>query len=466
MRKKNSTLRKHLRVIIIGAGEVGFHLSKRLAAENNDVVVIDISSTALRQVAETADVQVVEGSGASPAVLKEAGIDDADLLLAVTDSDEINIIACTFAASMSPHVMKVIRIRDDDYLGKEALNALEYLKIERIINPDEEVVDLIKRIITFPETLEINEFAGGKVKLVGYQVKNGPVLGQQLIHLPEIMEGVSVVVAAIVRDEQLIIPSGEDIIQAGDIVHFVCHHKNIPEVLSRMGSSMQAVKKIFIVGGGNIGFRLADRIGKKAHVKLLEKDEKRCEWLAKNLVHTIVLHGDGRDQDLLEQENIQEMDMVICLTEDEETNILTALLAKGMGAKRTVVSIDKFAYFPLVRAVGIRHIVSPRQSMINSLLRYVRKGKIVSATTLKGEEAEVLEAVIDEKSVLAGQAVMDLGLPKAVLILSMIRKEEALFPRGQDVIEVGDRVLILALRKDIPVLEKTLEASLKRTNIE
>lgn len=452
-----------MKVIIIGAGEVGFHIARRLAAENKDVVVVDKNPNALTRLIEYVDVQTVEGSGSAPVVLEKAGIHEADILLAVTDLDEINIIACAFASAMAPDCLKLARIRDDEYTGKEGRDVLAKLNIDKIINPDVEVVKAIERVVSLPEAGEMHDFAGGKVKLVRYRVGDCPVVGRQLMQLPDVMGDAGVIIAAILRDEKLIIPSGEDVIQKGDNVYFACMEEDVRTIIEILGGPTKRVREVLIIGGGDIGYRLASSLErvKKLHVRLIESDPDRCEWLAQHLHGTIVLNGEGRDQDLLREENVQEMDLVVCLTGDEETNILTSLLAKSLGAGRAVTRINKFAYFPLVRAIGIENLVSPRQSAVNTILQYMRKGQVISAAAIKGDEAEALEAVAQPNSDIVGKAIKDLDLPRGALILTIQRGDEVVFPSGDSVIEPGDRIVLLSTRKHIPRIEKRLEMKLE-----
>lgn len=450
-----------MKVVIIGAGEVGFHIAKRLAAEAKEVVVVDSSPRALKRISEGVDVQTIEGSGSNPAVLEDAGIRDADIMLAVTDSDEINIVACTFAAALAPGMVTLARIRKDEYLHFQQGRALSMLGIDKAINPDVEVVRAIERLIEIPGAEEINDFAGGRVKLVGYRVAGGPVVGVAMVNIRSVLGVSDVLIAAIVREDQLIIPSGTDVIQAGDLVYFVCFADNAQLVMQRMGCPMRQVRNVMIIGGGDIGLRLARSLEGRLHVKLVDSDPDRCQELAQALHKTLVLLGDGRDQDLLTEENIHEMDMAISLTGDEETNILASLLCRRLGAGKAVTRVNKFAYFNLVRTVGIEQIVSPRLAAVNSILQYMRKGKVLSAASIKGDEAEVLEAVALAHSDIAGKAIRDLNLPRGALILSIQRGEEVVFPTGGSVIMPDDRILILSTRRNIPRVEKSLTVKLE-----
>ena len=448
-----------MRIIIIGAGEVGYHIAQRLAVENKEVVVIDKSSDALRKLAEASDVQTIQGSGSSPEILEQAGIADADIFLAVTDSDEINLISCFFANMLSEGVTKLARVRSSMYTNYKHLLMEEGAGITKIINPDEEVVNSVLRLMSVPGAVEINEFAGGKIRLIGINLPDdSPVVGTQLLHLRDkIGEDLGIVIAALVRDGELIIPSGLDAIQKGDVVYFVCDIRDQEEILNRLAISDEPVREVMIIGGGNIGYKLAKALDNKFyHTRILENRQKRCEFLSERLDRPIVLMGDSTDQEILREENIQDMDMVIAVTGDEETNILSCLLAKSLGAKSTVTRINNFGYMPLIEPIGIDYVVCPRQSAINSLLHFIRRGKIISTVSIKGEQAEALEAVAHEDSPIVGKAVKDIDFPRGCLILCFQRGDEVVIPRGDTVIEPDDQLIIISTRHNIPKVEKTL----------
>lgn len=446
-----------MRVIIIGAGEVGFHISQRLAIENKEVVVIDTSAEALRKVAETSDVQTIQGSGSSPKVLEDAGIHDADIFLAVTDSDEINLISCFFANMLNERVTKLARVRSSSYTTYPDL--LKNAGITKVINPDEEVVNSVLRLMSVPGAVEINEFADGKIRLIGINLpEDSPIVGTQLIHLRDkVGEELGIVIAALVRDDELIIPSGLDAIKKDDVVYFVCDIRDQDDILKRFGVSAEPVKEVLIIGGGNIGFKLAKALDNKFfHTRLLESNQKRCEYLSERLDRPIVLMGDSTDQAILREENINGMDMVIAVTGDEETNILSCLLAKSLGAKSTVTRVNNFGYMPLIKPIGIDYVVCPRQSAINSLLHFMRRGRIISSVSIKGEEAEALEVVAHVDSPIVGKAIKDLVFPRGCLVLCFQRGDEVVIPRGDTVIEPNDQLIIISTRQNIPKVEKVL----------
>ncbi len=450
------------KIVIVGAGEVGYHIAQRLARESKSVVVVDLDPAALKRVAEGSDVQGVQGSGASPKVLDEAGAGDCDVFLAVTDRDEINIIACFFANILNPDAQKLARIRNEEYsLYREALMG-EGMNIGMTINPEVEIIKSIDRMVTVPGALEYNEFGDGKVKMVGIRVDESELTGLSLIKLREKMGDLKLVIGAIVREERLIIPTGADTVEAGDLIYFVSNHKDLPKISNAFGCQNLVIKDVLIIGGGNIGYKLAVLFERKGyHVKLVDRDETRCEELAEKLNKTIVLHGDGTDQDFLVEENVAAMDLVVSLTSDEETNILSSLLAKNMGAKKTITRINKTAYLPLVRAIGIEHSVSPRLSAVNSILHHVRKGQVLSTVSIKGEEAEALEAVAQENSAVVNKPLKDLHFPKGAIVLCLIRGDAVIVPTGDTVIRPQDRMVILALRKAVPKVENALTVTLE-----
>jgi trk system potassium uptake protein TrkA len=447
-----------VKIIIVGAGEVGYHFAEWLALEKKEVVVIDINSEVLQRVKDHLDVQTLLGSGSNPRVLEDSGLKTADIILAVTDKDEVNLIACFFANVIAPHIQKVALIRNPDYINYREALTRDILNIGLVINPEMEVVKSILRILGAPEVEEVNDFVGGRVKMLGkYLPPHSPLSGLKLMQLPEKIERNRMIIAALVRDETLIIPKGKDMLRAGDFVYFVCQTQDIEEILQLFGKQTTPLKNILVVGGGNIGFPLAKELEfRRLNVKLIEKDPQRCQVISAKLSRTLVLQGQATDQKFLEQENIGHMDMVAAVTWDEEMNILSCLLAKRLGAKKTIARVNKVPYIPLVQAIGIDHIVSPRLSAINTLFPYMRRGKVISTVTIRGKAAEVLEAEALAKSAIVGKPLKDLQFPKEALILCVFRGDEVIIPGGNTVIEPGNRVLILSTGAVIPLVEQAL----------
>lgn len=451
-----------LKIVIIGAGEVGFHIAQRLALENKEVVVIDHDEEALARVREHLDVQTIQGSGSNPRILKEAGIGEAEILLAVTNTDETNLIACIFANLLAPHIQKVVRIRNEDYDEYREALARDILNIGLVTNPDLEVINSVVRLITTPQVEDISDFAGGRIRLVRKQVPpDSPLNGLKLMNLPSVLQDTRMVIAAIIREDRLIIPTGADKIRGGDIIYFVCEKDELANIIKVFGTKIHPVKNVLIVGGGKIGLRLAQELENlHYYTKIIEKEADRCETLSAHLSRTIVLQGDGTDPELLQQENIGKMDLVVALTGDEELNILSCLLAKRLGAQITVARINKFAYMSLVQTIGIDHIVSTRMSAVNSILHFIRRGKILSTVSIADEEAEALEAIALENSAIVGTPLKDLKFPKGTLILCILRGDKVILPTGDSVILPNDRLIIMSTRRNIPVVEQSLMVKL------
>ncbi len=452
-----------MKVLIIGAGEVGFHIANRIALENKDVVVIDKNPEAIRRVSDHLDVQVMVGSGSSPVVLEEAGIRDADIMLAVTNSDEINLVACLVTNMISPFTKKLVRLRAADYDHYHDAFRTSLPHIDTIINPEIEVVKTIDLLMRFPGAVDVGEFSQGRVYFIGVTLdQDSSLAGLKLSRLSTQIGEKKLLIAALIRGEQLIIPRGDDRLISGDLVYFITKKDKVFESLKIFGKHEAPVQRAMIIGGGRVGYRLADMLEQKnIYTKIIEKSAERCRLLAERLNKAVVLQGDGSDQDLLAEENIKDMDAVITLTNDEETNILASLLAKQMGARKNITRISKFSYFPLMNMIGIQQVVSPRLSAINSILQHIRRGKVLSAKSIKGEQAEVMEALALETSDIVGKPLKNISFPKGTLVTGIIRGDNITIPSGESVIEPGDRIIIFAQRSAIPKVEKILMVKLE-----
>jgi len=452
-----------VRVVIVGAGEVGFHIAGRLALENKDVVVVDCNPEALKRLSETIDVQTVQGSGSSPAILEEIGIREAEILLAVTDSDEVNLVACLMADTLAPTTKKLARLRGADFDPYHDAFKTNPPHIDTVINPDFEVVRTIERLMRVPGAVDVGEFADGRIKFVGVYLEAGSKLaGAKLADLPDILDEERPLIAALVRDEKLIIPKGHNHLRQGDLVYFISQEKNLFKHLSIFDKHVSPVKRVLIIGGGKIGYRLAGRLeAQSINCKIIEKRADKCEYLADHLDRTVVLHGDGSDQSLLVEENIHEIDLVVTLTGDDETNILTSLLAKRLGAAKTITQINKFSYFPLLSTIGIEMLVSPRLSAIDSILQHIRRGKVLSALSIKGEAGEVMEALALPTSDIVSKPLKKVTFPKGAMVAGIIREDRIIIPNGESVVEPDDRIIIFATRDAVPGVEKILAVKLE-----
>jgi len=452
-----------LKVLIVGAGEVGFHIASHLARENKDVVIIDNDPAAIRHVSDNIDVKVVNGPGSSPVILEESGIKEAEILLAVTNSDEINLVACLVSNLISPSTKKIARIRHADYDKYNETFREHAPHIDTLINPEVEVVKTIDRLLKVPCAAEVEEFSDGRVKFVGIHLdKSAQLVGVRLSDIYAVTGKQSPLISAVVRDEELIIPRGNHRLKAGDLIYFISEKDRLIESLSIFDKHVEPIDRVMIIGGGSIGFRLATLLEKDSvYTKIIEKNSDRCTELAEKLNKAVVLHGDGSDQELLRAENVRNMDVVVTLTNDEETNILTSLLAKRMGAPKIITKISKFSYFPLMSMIGLEQVVSPRLSAINTIIQHIRRGKVLSTKSIKDEQAEIMEAVALETSDIVGKPIKEISIPEGALVTGIIRNDTVIIPTGQSVIEPGDRIIIFAKRQAIPKIEKILAVKLE-----
>ena len=450
-----------MKIIIVGAGEVGFHIAQKLSEENQDVFLIDKDPAQIKRVTENLDVQAMLGSGTSPNMLRTAGIMDADLMVAATDSDEVNLIACLLARHMNQYVLKVARLRNPEYLEEKELFTKGLLSVDQIINPESVMVETIRNLMLVPEASDVIDFVDGQIKLIGITIKpDSPFANRKLLSFKE-MEG-NVLVGAIVRGEQVFIPHGEDEILPDDLVYMVVRSNEFSQILQLLEIKNETLKRVIIVGGGETGTALATALDQtNISVKIIEKDNQKCTSLAEKLEKVIVIRGDGTDKDLLQEENIGDVDFMVAITGDEESNVLISLQAKGLGAKKTITRINKLSYIPIVSAIGIDTVVSARLSAIRAILQDIRKGKIISVAPLKGEHAEAIEAEALETSDIVNIPLSKVKFPKGAIVGAVVRGDEIIVPVGDTVIKPKDRLIIFALQTEVPKLEKLLTVRLE-----
>jgi len=384
-------------------------------------------------------------------------------MLAVTDRDETNLVACMVTDLLAPNTTKIARIRDAGFDDFHETFQSQAPHIDTIINPETEVVKTIQQLMSVPGAADVGQFADGRIKFVGVYIEpTSPLAGVRLSDLPVKAGNVRPLIAAVVREDRLIIPRGRDRLTAGDLVYFISEEEKLFDTLAVFDKHAEPIKRVLIIGGGRIGYRLAELLeARSISIKVIDKNPDRCALLAEKLDQTVVLCGDGSDQTLLDEENIKDMDVVVTLTDDEETNILTALLATRMGARKSIAKLDKFSYFPLMKAIGIEQVVSPRLSAINSILQHIRKGKVLSAMAIKGEQAEVMEAVAMETSDIVGRPLKDIDFPKGAMVIGVIRAGRIIIPSGESVILPEDRIIIFAQREAIPQIERILAVKLE-----
>ena len=444
-----------MRVIIVGAGEVGLQLAKSLSAEDIDVVVIDRSKEKLKRISEELDVALIEGEGGSPSVLKDAGADDADILLAVTDMDETNMVACLVAKVMFRIPRNVARIRNLEYSSNEVL--LQSLGIDPAISPEVEAARAVNRLIEVPFAADVEDYEDGRAKVIGFKIPPDSKLIGKVFKELDLIEP-KILIGAIKRGSKVIIPSGNDTLKKNDIIYLPVKRDNIDEVCSNIGGSTIPVKRVMIVGGGRIGFYVAKTMEERGiSVKIIERDVERCKFLLKSLKKSIILHGDGSDQKLLDEENINDMDIFAAISNNEELNIMASLLAKSLGAKKVITIVNKTDYLPLAHNLGVEAVLSPRLISAGIILKYVRRANILSLTTVAEGKAEIMEAEVKEGAVLVGKTLRDFELPKKTLIGAIMRDNEVIIPSGDDEIISGDRLIIFTLQESIKQVEKLLQ---------
>ncbi len=451
-----------MKIIILGAGQVGASVAQNLASEANDITVVDNRPEVLRDLQDRIDIRTVIGPASHPEVLTRAGAEDADMILAVTNSDETNMIACQVAYTLFHTPIKVARVRAQEYLAYPKLFTQEALPVDVLISPEQLVTDYISRLIEQPEALQVLEFAGGRVQLVAVRaVQGGPLVGQQLRELSTHMPGVEARVAAIYREGGDILPEGDTVIEANDEVFFIAARKHIRAVTSELRDLDKPVKRVIIAGGGNIGLRLAKSIESRYQVKLIDRDPETARRLSEQLDRAIVLLGDAADEELLLDENIENTDIFCALTNDEEANILSAMLAKRLGARKVMSLINRPSYVDLVQSEAIDIAVSPQQATIGSLLTHVRRGDVAAVHSLRRGAAEAIEAVAhgDKKtSKVVGRAVDDIKLPPGTTIGAIVRGEKVIIAHHDTVIESEDHVILFLVDKQhIPTVERLFQ---------
>lgn len=440
-----------MKIIILGAGQVGSSVASNLASEANDITVVDTDTELLRELQDRLDLRTVQGHAAHPEVLMRAGAEDADMILAVTNSDETNMVACQVAYSLFRTPTKIARIRSVGFTGYPQLFSPDAVPVDVLISPEQLVTEYIMRLIENPGALQVLDFAGGRVRLVGLRAfYGGPLVGNQLRVLYDHMPNVDARVAAIYRQGRAIQPEGDTVIEADDEVFFIAAKKNIRAVMSELRKLEKPFKRLMFAGGGNIGMRLAGALERDYQVKLIERDRQRAQQIAEDLPRTIVLHGDVSDEDLLLEENIENTDVFCAVTNDDEANILSAMLAKRLGARTVMALINRAAYVDMVQSGPVDIAISPQQATIGSLLTYVRRGDVVMVHALRRGAAEAIEAVAHGdpgSSRVVGRTIDEIDLPKGASIGAIVRGDEVLIAHHDTVIEAEDHVVLFLIDK-------------------
>lgn len=454
-----------MKIIILGAGQVGTTLAENLVSEDNDITLVDNNETRLDNLQDKHDLRVVRGVASSPAVLREAGAQDADLMVAVTNSDEINMVACQVGASLFNTPTKIARIRNSDFWReKDRLFQPEVLPIDHIISPETLVTDEIIHLIDYPGALQIAHFADKQISVaVCKAYYGGPLVGYAISALREHMPHIDCRIVSIFRQDKFIRPQASTIIEAGDEVTFICATIHIKAIMSELQRLERPYRRIMIMGGGNIALNVAKRLENQCSIKVIERNPERAAYLAEKLSKTMVFNGDASDQSLLFEEHIEEVDVFISLTSDDEANIMSALLAKRMGAAKALVLIQRMAYISLIQGGAIDIAISPQQATIAELLSHIRKGDIVNVAQLRHGAAEALEVVLHgdpTTSYVIGRKVSELKLPNGAIVGAILRQNEVIIAKKDVIFEEYDHVIVyLSDKKVVSEIEKLFQPS-------
>ncbi len=449
-----------MRVIVIGAGEVGFYIAGRLSEEGKDVVVIDRNERALQRVADALDVMTLLGNGGSARVLEQAGIRQAAMLIAVTQSDESNVIACMLGKKFGV-ARTVARVRGDDFGGRDHLLSNEELGIDLTINPERVAAREIIKLLKTPAATEVDYFADNKVEMLGFRVHHeAEVVGRKVRELPLSRD---CLIVAIARNGDVIIPRGDDVIMANDTIFVLGKTGSLGGIGWWVGQQEERIRSVAIVGGGRISFQVAAMLQDYArfgiHATLIEEDEGRCLELAEALDNVLVIHGNGTDLGLLKQEGIGSMDAFIAATKNDEVNILAGVLGKHLGVKKSIVMVNRPDYDPVVEALGIDAAIHPRLLTANTILKLVRKGNVVSTAILKEGKAEVIEFEALPQSPIVNRRLQDVSFHRGTIVGAIVRGNQIIIPRGQDAILPGDRAIVFTLPDAVANVERHFDAA-------
>ena len=453
-----------MKILILGAGQVGSSVAANLVSEDNDITVIDTDARILQALSERLDLQTVNGVASYPSVLEKAGAKDADMIIAVTNSDETNMVACQVAYTLFHTPTKIARVRNIEYIKNPSLFAQEALPIDVHISPEQLVTEYVERLIRVPGALQVLDFANGNAQMVAVRVAPGSLLiGRQIGELGKQLPTIDFRIVSIFRGVGAIIPDGETVIMENDEVFIIGAPKDIHSLLKSIRLIDKPVKRIMIAGGGNIGLRLASALEKNYQVKLIEHNSKQAQRASEILENTIVLQGDAADEELLIEENIDEIDVFFGLTNADEANIISCMLAKKLGAKKVMSLINRAAYVDLVQSDVIDIAISPQQTTIGALLAHIRRGDVVVVHSLRRGAAEAIEAIAhgDRKSSkVVGRKIEEISLPPDTSIGAIVRDNEVLIAHHDTIIQADDHVILLvADKKHLPKVEQLFQVS-------
>lgn len=444
-----------MKIVVVGAGEVGTHITAHLSAEGHDIILIDSDPARIQRAENELDAMTVLGNGASLKVLERAEAGSADMIIAVTNIDEINIVACVAGKTLGIK-RRIARVKDNDYFLERSGRSMQKVGVDLMINPDLEAAADIERLVSLPGATDVTDFGEARARMVGLYVgERSEVAGIPLHELDRKFGPLPVTIVAVIREDKTIIPSGDTVLAAGDHVFLIGESWLMPDVMGLFGEDLEPVRNVMVVGAGPVSRHLARYlVGHKVQVKLIELNKEKARAVAGELEKVMVLHGDGTDVELLENEGVKNMDAFIAASNDEETNIMSCLLARHLGARKTISLIRRSNYVPLVHVVGIDAAVSVRLSTATAVMKYFRRGEILSFAQLKENDAEVLEFLAQEGCRALKRPIHKLGIPANAVVGAIIRGTEVIVPRGDTQIKEDDRVVVFALQDAVDAVEK------------
>lgn len=448
-----------MRVIVAGAGEVGFNIARWLSRNGHSVSLIDVDSARVARAGELLDIQGVVGKCSIPQVLADAGAEDAEILVAVTNSDEVNMVACLIAGHRFGIAHKVARIREVGYAEVGEMLASETVGIDLVIHPEMEVAARIQRLIDFPVATEVLEFGDGTLRLAAFHLPaNSRLVGHPLHRSFPPTDEARVLVCAVLRDGRVLIPRGADRLHAEDKIYLLARPDDLDHRLPELGLTAPPITHLVIGGGGKVAEMVARNLEESSiTVKIIEPDEGRCATLSEELSHAIVLHGELTDVDLMREENVGSCDLYLAVSDDEEDNMLTSMLARRLGARKVFCLLNRPEYVPLAPALGIDAALNPRLSTVGAVLRFIRKGKVLAVDQLVEDQAEIIEAVAIAGSDLVGKPLAEVSFPKGAIVGAILHEGESRIATGSDVVEENDRVVIVAVKNALKKVEKALQ---------
>ena len=455
-----------MKVIICGAGQVGWQIARHLSGERNDVTVVDNNPDLVRRATDTLDVQGIAGFASYPDVLDRAGARDADMIIAATYSDEVNMVTCQVAHSVFAIPRKIARLRAQSYLTAiySDLYRRDHMPIDVVISPEREVAEAALQRLSVPNAFDTEIFFEGRAKLLGLTIdEECPVVNTPLRQLTDLFSTLRSVVVGVRRDGTLFAPEAGDQLFVGDSCYVIVHADDIRRTMEIFGKSHRKQERVVLIGGGNVGLAVALELESRAErvrAKVIEKNRKSAERAAEALEKTIVLHGDGLDAGLLSEANIEKADAVLCVTDDDKTNMLAAVRAKAAGCKMSIVLLNDPTLIPLLDPLGVDAYINPRSTTVSSILRHIRHGRVRAVYSIGDAEAEVIEAEVLSTSPIAGQRLRDIDFPEGVLVGAVLKQGKVVKMSGSLQIEAGDQIVIFALAKDVAEVERLLQVSI------